>query len=85
MKKVTKAYSNISIPSGSVQYKRIDSYSELGVDANEYDLFSYIVKGWNGTSPYEIAKGSSGTDIYLIMPSGGLISSMSIDYYFIEK
>lgn len=84
MKKVTKTYSNISF--GSTYYKLIDSFSGLGIDPNEYDLFSYMIKGWSGGVPQEIVKNTSGTDIYVISSANSTaIASITIEYYFIEK
>ena len=84
MKKVTKSYSNISF--GSTNYKYIDSFSGLGIDPNEYDLFSYMIKGWTAGTPAEIVKGSNGTDLYVITSTNSVtISTMTVEYYFIEK
>lgn len=83
VKKVSKAYSSITYSS---YYKKIDSYSALGIDSNKYDLMSYKIIGWSGTLPLEIIEGSNGTDIYAIgYSSTGTTTSMTVEYVFIEK
>ena len=83
VKKVSKNYGNITYSS---YYKKIDSYSELGIDSDKYDLMSYIIKGWSGTPPIEICKGSNGTDIYAVGNSTtGTTTSMTVEYFFIGK
>ena len=83
VKKVSKTYANVTY---SGYFTKIDSYSALGIDSDKYDLMTYIIKGWSGTLPIEICKGSNGTDIYAIGFSGsGTTTSMTIEYFFIEK
>lgn len=83
VKKVSKAYSSITY---SGYFKKIDSYSELGIDSDKYDLMSYKIIGWTGTLPLEICEGSNGTDIYAIgFSSTGTTNSMTVEYFFIEK
>lgn len=83
VKKVSKTYASITYSS---YYKLIDSYSALGIDSDKYDLMSYKIKGWSGTPPLEITEGSNGTDIYAIgYSSTGTTTSMTVEYFFIEK
>lgn len=83
VKKVSKTYANITYPSF---YAKIDSYSGLGIDSDKYDLMSYIIKGWSGTLPIEITKGSNGTDIYVMgFSDKGTTASMTVEYFFMSK
>lgn len=77
-----KTYSSLTVPSSNYVY--IDSFSNLGVDASEYDLVSANIVGWSGSGPRSIIRGSNGTDFYL-MGNTGTITSLGVEYVFSRK
>lgn len=78
--RVTKTYTNLTMPSS--KYLNIDSFAGLGVSTNNY-AFCTIIRGWSGSVPYGVVKGSSGTDFYLTGDAGS-ISSITIEYWFFK-
>ena len=75
-----RTYTNITIPSS--EYIKVDSYSEMDVNANLY-LISMTIRGWSGNiNGVTLVKGSNGTDFYLIGGANKTISSITVEYIF---
>ena len=75
-----KTYTNITIP--STKYIKIDSYSELNVNINDY-LISMCIRGWSGDiDGITLVKSSTGSDFYLVGAANKTISSITVEYVF---
>ena len=80
LRRKIETYTNKTIPADG--YLKIDSYSGLGLSNSDY-LMAMNIRGFstfsNKTS-YVVAKGSNGTDIYLI-GEAGTIGSITVEYF----
>ena len=76
----SRTYTNITIPSS--EYIKVDSYSEMNVNANLYTI-SMNIRGWSGSiSGVTLVKGSNGTDFYIVGEPNKTISSITVEYVF---
>ena len=80
LRRVYSQHSNVVI--GSSGYTLIDSYSSLNIDIATNACVSMNIRGWSGTThPITLAKGSNGTDFYIVSEPQ-TISQIQIEYYF---
>ena len=73
-------YTNKTIPSDG--YLKIDSYTGLGLSSNDY-LLAINIRGFSifsNKTAYVLAKGTNGTDIYIV-GSAGTIGSITVEYF----
>ena len=81
LRRVISNHSNISI--GTSGYVDIDTYSDLGLNSSTDYIISMNLRGFSNftTKNITLAKGSNGTTIYILAPSGTTLGSFSVEYF----
>ena len=82
LNRLFRTYSNLTVTDTN-PYALIDSYASMGIDSSKY-LLSMNIRGWSGVScgGMSLAKGSNGTDIYVMGSKAGSIASLTVEYFF---
>lgn len=80
-----KTYTNLTLPSGTNPYIKLDDFAGIGISTSKY-LVSMLVRGWASIAcgTVTLAKGSNGSDIYLMAPQQGTIGSITVEYYYVD-
>ena len=83
LKRITKTYTNLTLPSTDNPYVQIDDYNGLGVNTGYY-LVSMIIRGWSNThvGNMSLVKSSNGSEFYVLGSSGGNIGTITVEYFF---
>lgn len=86
LKRITKTYKNITLPSTDNPYAQIDDYNGLGVNTGYY-LVAMNIRGWNNThvGSMSLVKSSNGSEFYVLGSSGGNIGSITVEYFFVPS
>lgn len=83
LKRITKTYSNLTLPNTDNPYVQIDDYNGLGVNTGYY-LVSMVIRGWSNThvGNMSLVKSSNGSEFYLMGATGGNVGTITVEYFF---
>ncbi len=81
-KSVVRNYSGLTI--GSYKYLKIDTTANIRTEGNipeSWVIISFQLQGWTNSPVFQLAKGSNGTDIY-VMGEPQTINQFKVEYIF---